>query len=279
MTPSEAMGSKESRVLAGAVREGDEWVPRIIADDFERPNSSSLGRTSVGNLLWTALRGEWSISSHRAYVPTSTVNPISVVETRASNVDITLDVSNSSGDGIAFRAKDANNFLRAYVFYSSSTETTYVTEYGAVCFVGAVEVDGVNHSHDMWCWTRVEGEFCCPYTTGHVHPEGDHGDYLMIPGMGERTVASGTITTITRSVILQRVENGSVTTLQTWGTSSGLTGDLKVELRGSDIDVYRGSTLVGSHVTAFNQNETKHGLSRGTGGVQATRINHFFLVH
>lgn len=266
-------------MLAHAVRRGDLNFPRLFEDNFNRPNSADLGKTPVGNAAWEKLRGSWETRSNRLWVTTNAVNPLVVIDAHeAENLDLQVGVSSSSGDALAFRVSDANNYLRLAHYYQRTSSTAYCTETKYICITAPIDTGTGNHTHDRACWSQFGN--CCDRNNLHGHRDKNgvwktHGDELAVPG-GTRQVVCGTTSSTTRRLYLDRVQNGVVTTLDWWSVASPF--QLGVNLRGNTITVRRGGDagqVVGSFSTSFNASSTKHGVARRAGGQQGTSIDNF----
>ena len=289
-------------MLSNAVRRGDERFPVTIFDDFNRADSSDLGRTTTGYVPWEPLSPNWRIQNNRLLNPTSESNPVAVVNARRSDVNIEVDVSTRSGDGLALRVKDRDNYLRVAYYYTYSSTPQYVTETAHACIDPPVYTASGYHAHEFGCWQGpVDPDdvtsWCCR-TTEHTHynvidrwtgapkePETHGGVLLAIPFHNQtRQRITGYSTSIQRRIYLERVENGAANTLNFWGISSS-PHRLRVKASGSDISVYRslfsgpGSSevLVGEFSTSFNQQEQRHGIARRNTGTQGTAIDNFLL--
>lgn len=265
-------------MLATAVRKGDLRFPTAIFDDFVRPNSAELGRTPTGYIAWKKLRGSWAISSNRLYVPTHTANPLATVNARYADVEIELEVGSRSGDGIAFRVSDAQNYLRLATYYATSTSTNSVTEQSWIYITSPVNIGGVWHAHDYSSW-EVNGP--SNYRSLHAHGSyGSHGSPLAIGPFDSRNRITSRSTSVTRSLILEQVENGSVTELGSWSVPALF--KIGVDLVGDQLGVFRRDsggtrTDIATVTSSFNQTAVRHGVSRRAGGVQGTDINSFSL--
>lgn len=268
------------------VRRMDLRHPRLFTDNFNRPNSADLGSTPVGRAEWQQLRGNWSIRDNRLWVSTSTANPLVGIETRAANdFDAELAISSSSGDGLALRIGDAQNYLRVGYFYNRVSTTQFCDEREYICITAPVRPLGasVAHTHDRRCWSRTGN--CCDrgatWGTMHGHQTAtgfvSHGDELALPGQW-RSVPCGSSTTTTRRIYLDRVQQGTVTTLNWWTVPNPFL--LGVNVRGNVITIRRGGwagQVVGSHTTSFNAGASMHGVARRAGGRQGTAMDNFRL--
>ena len=87
------------------------------ADDFTRAdNNTSLGNTSVGNVPWTVISGQWGIASNRGKETSgTTTRAIAVVDSGKADCTINVTVANIGGfwdqSAIAFRLTDVNNYF------------------------------------------------------------------------------------------------------------------------------------------------------------------------
>lgn len=267
-------------MLAAVVARADSRFPSAISDDFNRANSSNLGFTPEGYTEWQELRGQWEVANNRLRVASTGPNPLVVVNGRRSDVEIEVGIADSGGDGLAVRATDADNYLRVAYYLTSSTTTNYVTEERYICVTSPVETPfhGL-HTHDVNCWSST-GSTCCSGGSHSHGTYGDHGNYLSVGPFETRQRATGTTTTYTRRIYLDKIENGVVSTLNFWNVPSS-PGKIFVLATEDTIAVSRGPEgsreFVGAHTTTFNQDATLHGVARRSGGLQGTRLDDFLL--
>lgn len=274
-------------MLATAVRRGDLRFPTEVFDDFVRADSRDLGSTPVGLLPWKQLRGTWRIRNNRLHMPTfgTSAQPLTVVDARRSNVKVEITgVNNVSGDAVAFRVADGENFLVLRMFYSVAVIYTVVTQQAWLYTTTPVSTDGgiTFHSHDYTTW-EVDGPN--DFREQHGHPAGHHGTPVASPlPVDSRDIVTGSTVDPTRILTLDRVEGGVETQLGFWGIP--LPSGIGVEVSGDQIQPYRitGSgdrvDMTGGPVTSsFNQTETHHGVAARMGGQPGnTNINTFFLT-
>lgn len=94
-----------------------------IVDNFNRADSATtLGTTSDGTKVWSALAGTWGISTNQAYLPTPNgTRSLAVVDAGLSDctVSVTLATIAFSAMGLCVRVQDAGNFIA--VTYASGT--------------------------------------------------------------------------------------------------------------------------------------------------------------
>jgi hypothetical protein len=102
-----------------------------IADDFDRPDNTSLGFAPTGQ-EWTKVSSVLSISTGAIYMPNdgSSGMRYAVIDPRCAHVDIEADFiwQNNSGHGIVFRYTDANN----HWFFTMETTGTNARLYERV---------------------------------------------------------------------------------------------------------------------------------------------------
>ena len=99
-----------------------------ITDTFTRANTTTGLGTSTSGSLWSALRGNWIISSNKA---TSSDAPSSypLTSVEVGKLEQTIKVTDiGSGPGIAFWVTDANNWWGAY---QNQVTTYYAGNYYA----------------------------------------------------------------------------------------------------------------------------------------------------
>jgi hypothetical protein len=245
--------------------DGTEWRGGAIPlfDDFNRPNSSDLGVTSVGERPWDVLSGSWSISSNRIVGPTSGY-AAATVESYTSDVDIKLNVSAAGRDAIVFRATDANNFWMVARYRNSTTSSFQccnpVTRFCQRCDSAFTCNCGFCPA-PCCCTTDSSG---CYVTSNQTCPD-----------------SCGTCfsTSTTNRVYLIRYQNGSPSTVNFWNVASSFS-QLRVEAEDDLIRVYT-SVSASQSVTgqSFNQSATLHGVGRGNLGNQSgTAMDNFDLT-
>lgn len=260
-----------------------------LEDNFNRPNQSGLGVIPVAERSWEQLSGSWSISSNRA-VAANTTNPVAVVEAYTPDVDISLSVSSTGHDGIAFRVTDKDNYLRLVNFYNRTTSPIYEVRVPHIVEIqrmvihspdGRVENPTIQYSYGGTFWA-VAGSYSGEPTGWRS--EITHQGLTRVRTVTQQTsgstriVAVGTRTSTTRRVHLQKVENGRVTNLHTF--SPGTTSSLRVVANGNNIQVYSNGSLRHSRTESFNNFATKHGITRGTsvGGRGGSALDNFSLT-
>lgn len=118
------------------------WHSADIVDNFNRPNSSSLGTASNGIAVWSNLRGSWGISSFAANsAGAGSDYPIATTPLTkpTQNYQIDVDIPTGAGAGIAFWATNSTNWWAA-VTSQVSTTTFFCpsggTLSGTTCVVG-----------------------------------------------------------------------------------------------------------------------------------------------
>lgn len=100
------------------------WHSADISDNFNRPNSSTLGTASNGIAQWTTLRGSWEVSSFQASSTTAATNGALATTTLTKpvpNYQIDLDIPSGAGVGTAFWVTDENNWWAAITYQTTST--------------------------------------------------------------------------------------------------------------------------------------------------------------
>lgn len=242
----------------------DNAIP--LFDDFNRPNSTDLGTTSVGDRPWQELSGSWSISNNRI-VNDSGTNPVAAVDAKTADVDISLDISTGGRDGLVFRASDANNWLRLSQYYNwtSTTTCTDVFEFQRYCWNLNEECEGV-----FWPTMDVFSCGSCPSCHACYNSSGT----CVNTGNVCDTNCTTSTTRIYR-VYLHRMVNGSLSTVNFW---SGSTTQLRVIANGSSISLFRGTTNIANITETFNQGATLHGVGRSTiGNRSGSALDNFDL--
>ena len=228
-----------------------------LFDDFDRPDSTDLGVTSVGGAEWQELVGAWEIFNNRIR-STSGTNPLAVVDAGTADVDISLDVSSTGRDAIIFRCSDANNWLRLSNYYTSSYSCASTWRH-QVCF----NQSGTDQ-------TTVSGCGFCPSC-----PSG-------YPVDGGCSFGSGCncSTTHTRRVYLHKMENGTLTTPHASSYSVSTTSKLRVVANGDQVSIYSGTgtNLVATVTQTFNQAAELHGVGRSQLGNTGTAMDNFDLT-
>ena len=100
------------------------WHTADISDNFNRPNSSTLGTASNGIAQWTTLRGSWGVSSFQANSATAATSGALATTTLTKpvpNYQIDLDIPSGAGVGTAFWVTDQNNWWAAITYQTTST--------------------------------------------------------------------------------------------------------------------------------------------------------------
>lgn len=267
-----------------------------LEDGFNRADQQGLGNTPVAERPWQSISGSWSISNNRA-VAANTNDPIAVVEAYTPDVDISLDVSSTGYDGIVFRLTDANNYYRLVNYYNTSSWPTYATQYewqfmwgnysGAAGYWHAhihqrawsdsrTSLDiSKSHSHDVWrvATTPDDGSSISVPAGWHTHtPAWER------PTGETRIYQTGTRTTISRRVQLQKIENGQRSNLYIYSVPT--TSKLRVVTNGDTIQVYSNNALIYTTTNTFNLQASKHGITRGTsvGGRSGSALDNFSLT-
>jgi hypothetical protein len=118
-------------IVTGWVKIGGTWrqfFQGIIADLFNRANTTTgLGTTDTGN-SWLATRGNWYIQSNKAKNnDLASTYPIASVVSPTASPTISLDVDTSGGAGIAFWVTDSQNWWGLFPY------TNIVTSYSQTC--------------------------------------------------------------------------------------------------------------------------------------------------
>lgn len=113
----------------------------VVADDFNRADSSSLGSTSVGSAPWSVLTGAWGISSNTAS-PGATTLSLAVVQTGVADCTVQMTVNRADTAtppffGLCFRAVDVNNNWVLESGASSGTAKLYKKVAGGAYSVAA----------------------------------------------------------------------------------------------------------------------------------------------
>lgn len=115
------------QVAAGYIKVAGTW--RVwhsvdISDNFNRPNSSTLGTASNGIAQWTTLRGSWGVSSFQASSTTAATSGALATTTLTKpvpNYQIDVDIPSGGGVGAAFWVTDQNNWWAAITYQTAST--------------------------------------------------------------------------------------------------------------------------------------------------------------
>lgn len=277
-----------------------------VSDDFNRADGA-LGVTPTNNLPWQVLSGAFAIASNKAVSsPTTASSGIAVVDNFASNVDLSLSVSNGGGDALYFRVADANNWLRAYV-YSETTQQSYTTGYyqyqwsnyvsGSEYYPTTPEL-GANcwqtyHDHGeslVYTWSTSPSTNTSPVYSNYTHTHSitiancgqsatyTHTHYASgsYTGTSQYVVTgSGTVNVTTATITLNKSVGGTVSAIGTY-QNNGVTS-VQISANGSSLVVKtdqnttpRISATVTDHLTA-----TKHGIGRGPSSNNNTAMDNF----
>lgn len=256
-----------------------------LEDAFDRANQQGLGNIPVAERPWELVSGNWSISNNRA-VAANTNDPIAVVNAYTPDVDISLNVSSTGYDGIVFRYLDENNYLRLVNYYRRSSRATYTTltahrsdTYHSSPSTGDDWDFAFTPNPVIWAPAGSVQTGWTDWRSGDssVFSGGSTTDFIKQTNQ-TKTVRSGTRTTITRRVRLEKIENGRRTLLR--NQSVGTTSVLRVVADGDTIQMYTGGVLRYTTTEGFNSNATKHGITRGSsvGGSSGSALNNFSLT-
>ena len=276
-------------------------------DDFNRTNGS-LGTTPTGGLPWQVLSGTWSISSNKAYTSTSQYSdPIAVVDTGGSDVDISLNVASGGGDALYFRVVDANNWWRIRQRYYSQQDPyscpTYCTQYEYQATHGfglysaqSSPCDGAHtHSWNNYYWCSSMS--CCASSsfshshTIYIKDEGcswgysnyshSHSPVWSCSYTGNTSsYQCGTTTCYTTNyyyvTYLEHNVGGTVSQAQTiYGVGPNTFRVLAV---GNSIRWFVNGVERASATSSVHQNATKHGIGRGASELSSTSLDNFSLT-
>jgi hypothetical protein len=252
-------------ILLGGGRGGLE-----VFDNFDRANGELIGsNTSDGRAQWQYVRGtssQWDILSNRAhYAGADTDEPIAVVETRTSEIDVSLDVSSTGGDAIYFRVVDANNWIRIqnYGYRTSSTSCGSCQNY-------FWSVSGTSHQRDN-CAGVGGGPNCKTYTncgssSGSCPNPSlgaccDSSGCYQNGGCGSYSCNCNTSYFANYRAELEKSVGGTVSTLQTW---AGSYTSLRAVASLNTVRVYTGATDRGNFTINDHVSATRHGVGRAT---------------
>lgn len=249
-----------------------------IADDFNRPNSSTLGVTSVGGVPWVPIIGTWGITSNRPTTSTAIAdNPHAIVQANTPDVDTAIDVNSSGGgDALYFRVVDASNWLRLRYYGWQSSSTTCQTCYkytftrecahrsdGDCAGVGGGPSCGKTYSNcgscpspcpTVCCWDKN----CIETTT-----------------VCESTSCNCTTTYYNNyRTYFDKMVAGTVTQITYW---NGSTNRFRAITSSNTVRVFTGTTdrgvfTVNDHVAA-----TQHGFGRASSSYTGTALDNFDL--
>lgn len=252
----------------GATRAGIFRNPSGVAvvDDFNRPDGG-LGVTSQGAVPWEVLAGSWTVAGNHASSPSvQSSNPRAVVQTGAADGTLQANVG-LGGDALLFRVVDASNWWRVRTRYwqEAFTQFCYSYWYIADCYNASnpsqqcpgMQSCGSCGSCQGGCFAP-NGCFQQPYTCSQY--------------------ACGTTYVPHYAVVLDRMVAGTITTVQEVEPASA--SQLKVVMRGSNIDVYRQTVNpVISVTSSVHQTATKHGIGAAASDVPAGgAIDNFSFV-
>ena len=239
-----------------------------LSDDFNRANSTNLGETSVGDRAWQELVGDWDIYNNRVRNLSGT-NPIAVVDAKAADVDISLDIASSGRDAIIFRASDANNWWR-FSRYGNSTSSQSCTDdptYKTTC------------DDDGFCFYTSAG-CSCPSCPGTSVVTGGCGSPTCFESGSSSACGQACTTNYSYSyrVYLHKMVAGSLQQVNFWTVSGGL-ANLRVNASGSAITVYTTASTTQVVSDAFNVGAELHGVGRSTlGNYSGSAMDNFNLT-
>ena len=264
-------------VMRRAAGFGD--VAISLFDNFNRSNASNLGVTSVGEAEWEELSGAWDIYSNRIRNSSGT-NPIAVVDSYTTDVDISLDVSYNGRDSIVFRALDESNYLRLSVYRNvtsgSHTHTTCTNIYEKQC---ACEGDSYEGScAGVGCYTQLKTSCgscpscnctCCIFSSGC--------DTTSTVCDQDCTTTTHYTSSTTSRIYLDKIVNGSVQQINYWG--SGSPSNLRVRTEDDQITMWYDNNLISTVTENAYLGETRHGVGRSQrGNGSGTALDNFDLA-
>jgi len=250
-----------------------------LSDDFNRADSTNLGSTSVGSRAWQELIGDWDIYNNRVRNLSGT-NPIAVVDSYTTDVDISLDVSYNGRDSIVFRALDESNYLRLSVYRNvtsgSHTHTTCTNIYEKQC---ACEGDSYEGScAGVGCYTQLKTSCgscpscnctCCIFSSGC--------DTTSTVCDQDCTTTTHYTSSTTSRIYLDKIVNGSVQQINYWG--SGSPSNLRVRTEDDQITMWYDNNLISTVTENAYLGETRHGVGRSQrGNGSGTALDNFDLA-
>lgn len=123
-----------SLALGRYARAGAAGAGVSITDSFTRADSAvSLGTTTTGAKVWSALSGVWGVLSNQAYVATTGTEPVAVIDAGVADCTVSVVCRPTVGkQGLAFRVVDISNFWRTVALggnlYLQKTVATVLTD-------------------------------------------------------------------------------------------------------------------------------------------------------
>lgn len=248
-----------------------------ISDDFNRPNASTLGITSVGGVPWVPIIGTWGITSNRPTTSTAIAdNPHAIVQANTPDVDTSIDVNSSGGgDALYFRVVDASNWLRLryYGWQSSSTscQTCYEYTYNRGCSHNLVgECGGVGGGPD--CKDKSNCGSCpplCPTTCC------DATSCFKSTTTCDSYSCNCTTTYYDNyRTYFDKMVAGTVSTITYW---NGSTSRFRAVTSANTVRVFTGTTDRGVFTVNDHVSATQHGFGRAASSYTGTALDNFDL--
>lgn len=287
------------------------------SDSFNRVNGA-MGSTETGGLPWQVITGTWSISSNRAYTSTgSSSNPIAVVDSGGSDVDISLNISSGGGDALYFRVVDATNWWRIrHMYYSQQdpyscpsycTSYQYMGTYGgsapgyplnqtqcntntAHAHSGSSSIGGASPTEYAYC-----ASMSCCVSSSHYHSHGVvpppecntmwvewhyHGRTACSYTGSTSSYQCGTTTCYTTNYYYITYLERSVngTVTQQKSVSGVAATTLRALAVGNSIRWFVNGTERSAHTDSAHLSATKHGVGRGYSQFDGHTIDNFSLT-
>lgn len=251
-----------------------------IEDNFNRSLTGTLGSTSTGGVPWSILTGVWNVDGSRPTTATSmSSNPLAVIEASTPNVESTLTIG--AGDALYFRVLDANNWWRVlwYGWQTSSCQSCCST-----CCSTCTSYCTVNNYRCIRANPQGFGaENCggCPSCSSPYWCEG-HGSCQQACGTYSCNCYSCNCYSCNCTYYdnyqaqVEVCSGGSVAGVQTT-SRSGATAAMKVTLRGNQITVSHGGTVLYDAARTEHNTATKHGIGRGSSSYNTSAIDNFTL--
>jgi hypothetical protein len=99
----------------------------VISDDFARAGAP-LGEARVSDIPWKQINAsDWTANNRAITATADTNNPMAVIPTEFSDIDMSVNISGVGGDCLYFRVVDSSNWWRLRYTETTNTYTSGCT--------------------------------------------------------------------------------------------------------------------------------------------------------